>query len=325
MCLAEMPTTASHRHEHDAASGPRRHDVANGPRRHEAAAGGHGNGSATEHSPVGRRAFIRTGAVAAVGATVAGLGATTPAAATDQRHRADARRHDGGRRHARAVVDLTHRFTTDFPTFTGVQPTRETATTIADNGFYSQNWTFAEHTATHVDAPGHFAPGMPLVDQLDPDALVAPLVVIGIRRRARRDPNAQVTVDDLRRYERRNGRIPRRSLVCMDSGWARRADEADDYLGGPAFPEFNFPGFSAEAAMWLAQRRDVVGIGVDTTSLDPGNSTTFAVHNEFLATGRYGVENLANLGRVRRRHRTAVVGVVPWQDGSGGPCRVLAL
>jgi kynurenine formamidase len=76
--------------------------------------------------------------------------------------------------------------------------------------------------------------------------------------------------------------------------------------------------------MWLAERRDVAAIGVDTTSLDPGNSTTFVVHNEFLATGRYGVENLTNLGRVRR-HRHAVVGVVPWEDGSGGPCRVLAL
>ena len=68
----------------------------------------------------------------------------------------------------------------------------------------------------------------------------------------------------------------------------------------------------------------VTGIGVDTSSLDPGNSTTFPVHVEFLATGRYGIEGLANLSEVRRRHRTVVVGVVPWQDGSGGPCRVLA-
>lgn len=280
------------------------------------ATGPHQHAVAGERDPIGRRAFLRTGAVAA-GAAVTGLGVSTPAGAGAQQTR-------GGRR-ARQVVDLTHRFTTDFPTYTGVQPTRETAATIADDGFYSQNWTLSEHTATHLDAPGHFAAGMPLVDELDADALVAPLVVVDIRQRARRDPNAQVTVDDLQRYERRNGPIPRGALVCMDSGWARKADDADDYLGGPAFPAFNFPGFGIEAAMWLARRRDVVGIGVDTASLDPGSSTTFAVHNEFLATGRYGVENLDNLGRVRRRHRLAVVGVVPWQDGSGGPCRVLAL
>lgn len=303
MCLADTtsstPSSTPHEHGHAAHHGQR--DRAS---------------AATEG--VDRRAFLRTGAVAAVGTAIASVGAISPAAAADRRAG-----HPG--RGNGSVVDLTHRFTTDFPTFTGVQPTRETATTIAADGFYSQNWTFAEHTATHVDAPGHFAAGMPLVDQLDPDALVAPIVVIDITRRARRNPNAEVTVDDLRRYERRQGRIPRGALVCMSSGWSRKADDADEYLGGPAFPDFNFPGFSVEAAMWLARRRNIAAIGVDTTSLDPGNSTTFAVHNEFLATGRYGVENLANLDRVRRRHRTAVVGVVPWEDGSGGPCRVLAL
>ena len=166
---------------------------------------------------------------------------------------------------------------------------------------------------------------MPLVDELEPDDLVAPLVVIDIRRRARRAPNAEVTVDDLRRHERGHGRIPRGALVCMWSGWARKADDPAAFLGGPAFPDYNFPGFGIEAAMWLADRRDIAAIGVDTTSLDPGNSTTFAVHSEFLATGRYGVENLTNLGRVRHRPWRAVVGVVPWEDGSGGPCRVLAL
>lgn len=292
MCLRETTASAPHRHDH-----------------HPTAAA----------IPLDRRSFLRAGAVAAAGAAVTSVGAVTPAAASGDGHHG---RHRGGRRD---VVDLTHRFRTDFPTFTGVQPTRETATTIGGDGFYSQNWTFAEHTATHVDAPGHFAPGMPLVDELDPDDLVAPLVVIDIRRRARRDANAEVTVGDLRRYERRHGRIPRGALVCMRSGWARKADDPAAFLGGPAFPDFNFPGFGVEAAMWLAEHRDVAGIGVDTTSLDPGSSTTFAVHNEFLATGRYGVENLANLGRVRSRHRRAVVGVVPWQDGSGGPCRVLAL
>jgi kynurenine formamidase len=269
--------------------------------------------------PLDRRSFLRAGAVAAAGAAVTSAAVAPPAAAGEPHGRG---RHHG---HRRDVVDLTHTFTTEFPTFTGVQPTRETATTIANDGFYSQNWTFTEHTATHVDAPGHLAPGMPLVDELDPDDLVAPLVVIDIRRRARREANAEVTVDDLRRHERRHGRIPAGALVCMWSGWARKAGDPAAFLGGPAFPEYNFPGFGVEAAMWLAGRRDVAAIGVDTPRLDPGSSTTFAVPNEFLATGRYGVEYLANLGRVRRRHRRAVVGVVPWQDGSGGPCRVLAL
>ncbi len=69
----------------------------------------------------------------------------------------------------------------------------------------------------------------------------------------------------------------------------------------------------------------MVGIGVDTASLDPGNSTDFAVHVGFLGAGKYGIENLANLDGVPARGATAFVGPIPWEEGSGSPCRVLAV
>jgi kynurenine formamidase len=299
VCLAETAQSAPHRHVVD-------HErTVDDPTETDA------------RRAIDRRSFMRAGAAMTIGTAATTLGAAVPAVADD--------RARTPRRSRRQVVDLTHRFTTDFPTFEHVQPTRQDLTTFEANGYYSQRWTFGEHTATHVDAPGHFAPGQPLVDELDPDALVCALVVIDITGKARRDPNATVTVDDLRRYERRHGRIPRGALVCMDSGWSDKADDPAAFKGGDAFPDYNFPGFGVDAAMWLAQRRDVAAIAVDTMSLDPGNSTTFAVHNEFLATGRYGIEGLANLSAVTRHHRLAVVGAVPWEDGSGGPCRVLAV
>ena len=133
-----------------------------------------------------------------------------------------------------------------------------------------------------------------------------------------------VTVDDLRRYERRHGRIPKGALVCMDSGWASKADDPLAFKGGTAFPNYHFPGFSVEAAMWLAERCHVTSIGVDTISLDPGESTTLPVHVEFLATDRYGLEGLNNLGEIPPRAAVAYVGLIPWEEGSGGPCRVIA-
>ncbi|MGH9211915.1 MAG: cyclase family protein [Acidimicrobiales bacterium] len=132
------------------------------------------------------------------------------------------------------------------------------------------------------------------------------------------------TTDDLVRFERRHGRIPERALVCMDSGWAAKADDPLEFLGGPAFPDYNFPGFSIEATEWLAARRNPVGIGVDTVSLDPGNSTTFDVHVGFLGSDRYGVENLTNLDRIPPQGASAFVGPIPWEGGSGSPCRVIA-
>jgi kynurenine formamidase len=148
--------------------------------------------------------------------------------------------------------------------------------------------------------------------------------VIDISSRAARDPDTAVTVDDLRRFERRRGRIPDGALVCMDSGWAAKVDDPLEFKGGDAFPNYHFPGFSLEAAMWLVERRDVTGIGVDTISLDPGNSQTFPVHVNFLATDRYGLEGLNNLDQIPPEGAVAYVGLIPWEKGSGGPCRVIA-
>jgi kynurenine formamidase len=256
---------------------------------------------------IGRRSFLAGGGAIAAGAALAA--APLPAGA------------DGRRRRA---VDLTHRLVKTFPTFTHDQPTDEVVADFPTDGFFSKRWTINEHTGTHIDTPGHFSEGMRLVDELEPGELVAPIVVVDIRRKARDDPNAMVEPDDLVRFERRHGRIPDGSLVCMDSGWAAKADDPDEFLGGPAFPEYNFPGFSIEAADWLLRRRNPVGIGVDTVSLDPGNSLTFDVHVGFLGADRYGVEALDNLDRIPPRGATAFVGPIPWEDGSGSPCRVIA-
>ena len=148
--------------------------------------------------------------------------------------------------------------------------------------------------------------------------------MIDISARAASDPDAVVTVDDLRGFEHRHGRIPDGALVCMNSGWAAKVDDPLEFKGGAAFPDYHFPGFGADAAVWLAENRDVIGIGVDTLSLDPGDSTTFPVHVNFLATDRYGLENLNNLDKIPPRGALAYVGLIPWEEGSGGPCRVIA-
>jgi kynurenine formamidase len=221
-------------------------------------------------------------------------------------------------------ADLTHVFKDGFPVFIGDPPDRETIFSIPTAGFYSQKWTFGEHSGTHLDAPGHFALGGRLAPQITPQELLVPIVVIDISARAATNPDAMVTVDDVRSFERRHGRIPDGALACMSSGWWKKVGDPLAYKGSAAFPGYHFPGFSVEAAMWLAANRDVAGIGVDTLSLDPGNSTTFPVHVNFLASDRYGLENLTRIDEVPPRGALAYVGLIPWEEGSGGPCRVIA-
>jgi kynurenine formamidase len=257
-------------------------------------------------SGVTRRAMLGGGGAAA-------LTALLPSGAEAQRRRRRTR-----------LVDLTHTFTAGFPVYTGAAPARRTLKTIANDGFYSQEWTFGEHSGTHMDAPGHFVEGGRLVPQLRPRELVLPIVVIDISRRARRDADAVVTPDDLRRFERRHGRIPRGALVAMNSGWDAKVNDQAAFKGTDASGVYHFPGFGEEAVEALLEERRAAAIGVDTMSLDNGPSTTFAAHVNWLGADRYGLENLANLGDIPPRGAVATVGVIPWQDGSGGPARVLA-
>lgn len=227
---------------------------------------------------------------------------------------------------SRRVKDLTHTFGPRFPVFTGSpNPARSTVATIEQNRFYVQQWSFVEHAGTHLDAPGHVIAGGRLVPELAPDELLAPAVVVDISRRAAEDPDAEVTPDDLERFERRHGRIPRHAAVFMYSGWEARAGSQDAYRNRDAQGVHHFPGFGVAAVEWLLDRRDITCIGVDTLSLDAGRSATFDVHRTLLGADRYGLENLAHLKSIPEKGATVVIGIVPWEEGSGGPCRALAL
>ncbi len=248
------------------------------------------------------------------GAAGAALAASFPASALAN-----------GRGRKQRYCDLTHTFREGFPVFvTGEEPERETIANYATDGFYAQKWTFGEHSGTHMDVPGHFIPGGRLSPDITVPELIIPVVVVDIRKKARQDPNAMVEVDDIKRFERKHGKIPRGALVAADSGWASKVDDPLAFKGGVAFPNYNFPGWGLEAALYVAEKRDVTAIGIDTLSLDPGNSATFPVHVQYLGTDRYGIENLTGLDCIPPSGATAYVGLIPWEEGSGGPCRVVA-
>jgi kynurenine formamidase len=192
--------------------------------------------------------------------------------------------------------------------------------TVEENGYYSQKWTFGEHTGTHLDAPGHFVADGARVDELPVDALVGPAVVIDISERAAENPDAWVTVEDIEAWESENGEIPEGAFVFMYSGWESRVDDDAAYIN-----DMHFPGFSPEAAEFLVTQRNLRGVGVDTLSLDYGQSQAFEAHFHFLSAGLVGVENLANLMEIKGKQATVILGIPTYQEGSGGPLRVIAL
>jgi kynurenine formamidase len=226
----------------------------------------------------------------------------------------------------RQVRDLTHTLTPDFPVFPKYPPFRaRSLATVERDGYSCAELSFVEHTGTHLDAPAHFVAGGATADALPAASLVAPLVVVSLLERAARDDDATVTVDDLLAWERRHGPIPRGAVVAMHSGWEARLAEPGRFLNADAAGTMHSPGWGVEAARFLVEEREVAGAATDTLSLDIGASEGYEAHRVFLPAGKFGLENVASLGRVPPAGAVLVVGGPKHAGATGGPARLLAL
>jgi kynurenine formamidase len=224
------------------------------------------------------------------------------------------------------VLDLTHVLSPAFPIWPGNVPIKVTnVAKVAKDGFYANRWDLAEHHGTHLDAPAHFAPGGVTAERLEAATLVVPAAVIDIRERVRKDVDAAVTIDDLKAWEKRHGRLPKSAGVFLNSGWDTKARDAKTFLGQDRSGTLHFPGFSKEACEFLLKERDVAGLAVDTLSLDIGPSKEFAVHKLWLGAGKWGLECMANLSELPSAGATVFVGAPKVMGASGGPTRVIAV
>lgn len=221
------------------------------------------------------------------------------------------------------VTDLTHKYDDKFPTFDGKPGiTMEKVVDFKKDGYTIYKLSIFEHTGTHIDAPLHFTEAGTSVADLEPQSLVCPLCIVDISKKAMEDGNAMVMKADLEAWVSANGEIPKGACVAMHSGWAAKVGNPE-YRNKPD-GSFAFPGFAKEATDMLAEM-GAAAIGVDTLSLDPGNSKDFAVHYSWLPGGRYGIENLANLDQLPAKGATIFVGAPKHAGGTGGPARVMAV
>jgi kynurenine formamidase len=230
------------------------------------------------------------------------------------------------RRRFSTTVDLTHTMSADFPTFFGVPGIEmEKKFDFKKDGFNLYWWRIIEHAGTHLDAPIHFSESGMTADKIPADTLVVPLAVIDVVAKAAQNPDYLLTREDLVAWEKQHRRLPDNCCVAMQSGWAQHVADAAKFTGKDSSGVFHFPGFSPEAAEWLMKERKVLGLAVDTLSLDHGPSKDFKVHYAWLPSGRWGLENVANLDKVPASGATLVVGLAKVKGATGGPVRLIAL
>jgi kynurenine formamidase len=258
-----------------------------------------------------RRNFFKGSFAAAGAAALAATTAPRPLFAADNPVKAE---------------DLTHEIWENFPTyFGGQQFFAEQKFSFAKDTFNLYEWRISEHTGTHIDAPLHFTADGKSVAELPIEDLIAPLVVIDIRAKADKDPDAQVTPDDIQAWIAANGDLPEGAVVAMLSGWGAHVAAEKFRNVGDDGKTLHFPGFHVEAAQFLIEQPSVKAIAVDTLSLDHGPSPDFIVHKTWLPTGRYGIEAVANLDRLPAKGATIVVGAPKIRGGTGGPARIFAM
>lgn len=259
-----------------------------------------------------RRGLLRRAGAAAAGAAVA---ASAPSLA-----------HAFSRPFS-TVIDLTHTLSPEFPTFGGVPGIEmEPRAELRKDGYNMKAWTLIEHSGTHLDAPIHFSEDGVSVEGIEAAALIAPLAVVDVVAKAEANADYLLSRDDLAAWEARNGRLPDGCCVAMHSGWGRLAvEDPARFIGRDVDGGLHFPGVAPEAAEWLLKERRVAGLAVDTLSLDNGPSRDFKTHHLWLPTGRWGLENVANLDRAPAAGATLVVGLPKVKDATGAPVRLFAL
>jgi kynurenine formamidase len=261
--------------------------------------------------------FSSLTAVAVGGGFLLGGGGSESAAA-----RAQARAPFGFER----VVFLSHVNREGMPIFPGDPEFRlETLFTVENDGFLLKKMEIAEHSGTHWGAPCHFNAGERCADELAARDFFHPAVVIDVRRQSARNADFALSVRDVKRFERRHGRIPRNALVVMWTGWQERWDDPEAYLNADAEGVLHFPGFGVEATEWLIENRRIGGLGIDTLGVDPGIDETFATNTALLRDHRIHIENMAGLQQMPPRGGWIVVGGVRNEGGSGSPATVFGL
>ena len=232
------------------------------------------------------------------------------------------------------LVDLSHTYdaqTIYWPTAEGFRLRKDAEGVTPAGYYYAANSLFtSEHGGTHIDAPIHFAQGHQTVDAIPLDRLIGPAVVIDVTGQSSGNADYQVTTDDFARFEREHGAIADDTIVLIRTGFSRRWPDAAQYLGTAARGEegakqLHFPGLHPDAAKWIVANRRIAAIGIDTASIDYGQSTLFESHRILYERDVPAFENLTALERLPATGGYVIALPMKIGGGSGAPLRAVAI
>lgn len=232
------------------------------------------------------------------------------------------------------IVDLTHAYndsTVYWPTAAGFSLTTD-AEGMTEGGYYYSAYSFstAEHGGTHLDAPVHFAEGRHAVDEVELERLIAPAVLVDVSDRSLENADYLISVEDVTAWEETHGALPDGGIVLFRTGFGRYWPNREAYMGtsergADAVAKLHFPGMDPALADWLVANRNVGAVGIDTPSIDYGQSTLFEAHRYLFEANIPAFENVANMDRLPAAGFSVIALPMKIEGGSGGPLRIVAV
>jgi kynurenine formamidase len=234
----------------------------------------------------------------------------------------------------RTLVDLSHAYdaeTVYWPTASDFELKIDFRGETAGGYHYEANsFCTAEHGGTHLDAPIHFAAGRQHIDEIPLERLIGPAVMVDVSEAAARDRDYRVSVADFQAWEAEHGMLPRGIIVLLRTGFSKYWPDREAYMGtaergAEAVPLLHFPGLHPDAARWLVKNRDIHAIGLDTPSIDYGQSSGFESHRILFDANIPAFENLANLESLPQAGFEVIALPMKIRGGSGGPLRIVAV
>lgn len=235
----------------------------------------------------------------------------------------------------REFVDLTHTFEPGIPHWPGFPDSERellysydgTGATLG-SGFFAEQFTHVGQWGTHVDPPAHFIQGLRTVDQIDVKEMVMPLVILDVHEKVEANPDYTITMDDVKEWEKKHGKIPHGAFVAMRTDWSKRWPDAAAMRNEDASGVAHYPGWSLEVLQYLYEDRKITASGHEPTDTDPGVATSqddYSLEAYILNTNHYQIELLTNLDQVPEDGALVVVSFPKPANGSGFPARVFAI
>lgn len=225
-------------------------------------------------------------------------------------------------------VDLTHTFGPDSPRFPQFHPAEFKTIFTHSDGFFVKQYTFPGQYGTHIDPPVHFYKDDDrYVEDLSLKDLVLPLVVIDFSQQAAKNPDASLSVNDIKAWEKTHGNIPEGAFVALRTDWSKRWPSQEKFANSDSTGQNHYPAWSLEALKYIYEVRHAAANGHETFDTDTATQQQDGLVGEYyvLSHGHYQVELLDNLDRVPATGAEILISVPKAEKAPGFPVRAFAI